>query len=245
MGLEIGTVLGIASLVSGLVGTGVAYYGAQQSAKSQDAIAAANAAFTTQQARQNGELARMEAAMNQQLSQIDANAQRRNAEAMRQQAESGSQVANENIRRTRKEFDQLLSAQRASLAASGVIDTTGSPLKLLMQTAEDEQATAEQMRYEDEMARRQLFTEADMTERGAGVTELQGAQYRFRGEQAAAGFRNQATQAKLDQFSANASSRSMRTSATGNLLAGVSSAASSAYTGYRNGTFNFGRSPRK
>lgn len=244
MGLGIGTILGIASLVTGLVGTGVAYYGAQEASRSQDAIAASNAAFATQQARQNGELARMEAAMNQTLAQIDANAQRKNAEALRQQAESGSQVANENIRRTRREFDQLLSAQRASLAASGVIDTTGSPLKLLMQTAEDEQATAEQMRYEDEISRRQLFTEADMTERGASITQLQGAQYRFRGEQQAAAYRNQATQAKLDRYSANASSRAMRTAATGNLLAGVSNAASDAYTGYRNGTFNFGRSPR-
>ena len=84
MGLEIPTILGIASLVTGLVGTGVAYYGAQEASRSQDAIAAANAAFQTQQARQNGELARMEAAMNQTLAQRPAQECRGTSSASRE-----------------------------------------------------------------------------------------------------------------------------------------------------------------
>jgi hypothetical protein len=108
------------------------------------------------------------------LRQSEANAMFANATMIERNAEDRSRVAREEIRRKGGENQRMQGTQRALLAASGVVESTGTPLDILAETAAQIQREREDALYTDELGRRSLFREADM-ERLGGKMALAGA----------------------------------------------------------------------
>jgi hypothetical protein len=227
------TWIAIIGAVAGAVGTGMSYQAQQSAAKDNSQLALLNAQSQTQAARQAGELSAMQASINQALAAKDAEAANANAVALERQAAMGTNIAQDNIRKTREEFARMLAAQRVQAAKSGVADTTGSPLELMMQTASREQSEADKMRYEDEVNRRGLFASAQ-EQRNAGVmARIQGMSYAAQGMNSRAAANSQIAQSKLDLYAARAQSQAMRNQATGALVSQAGTTASGIYSTFR------------
>lgn len=231
MGIE--AVLYGAGLAIAAVGSGVTYYQANKAADMQSELALLNAQSQRQAIDQQGRAASMQALINQSLADKDRAAAEANARMLERQAESGTRVTTENIRRGREEMARLMAAQRAQIGKNGFVDTTGSPLALLASTKEEEQRMADAMRYEDESSRRALFSEAS-NQRNAGILAGIGGLGAAASGAAARGQAAMAqSQNRLDLYAARAGSDAIRTNATGNLLSSAGGLASSAYQGYR------------
>jgi hypothetical protein len=152
-----------------LVGAGLQYSASTSAAKSNDTIALANSMAATAAANREGQANAAQAqlaAIQHGKEQEAANA---NAKGMREQADAESRAAQENIRRGRADFQRTLAAQRAAVASRGIVDTTGSPLELLVKAAGDQQLAEEESRFADEISRRAGYRSADIEEvRGRG-----------------------------------------------------------------------------
>lgn len=222
----------IGSVVSA-VGAGVSY-SAQQSAAADNAqLALLNAQAQSQAARQAGDLGAMQAAINAQLAAKDAEAANANARALEAQAAIGTDISQQNIRKTREEFARLLAAQRVQAAKAGVADTTGSPLELLANTAAEEQRQADILRYEDENNRRSLF-HAAAEQRNEGImAQIRGLSQQSQGASARGEALAQIAQSKLNLYSARAQSQAMRNQATGSLISSAGNIAMSSYSTFR------------
>ena len=83
------------------------------------------------------------------------------------------QEAAENARRQREASEQLKSAQRALLGKSGAAMTSGSPLAILGQTAEDEERKIQDVHYAGYQAAQQSRNQAAMYRYQAGVARAQ------------------------------------------------------------------------
>ncbi len=229
MGIGITAVLGIASLVIGAVGAGVSYYSSNQAASQQNALAALNAQAQLQAIQQQGQTSRMQSAINQQMAANERAAFERNANTLESQAESNSALARENARRSREDFARMSASQRAQLAKAGVSDATGSPLVLLASTAEEEQRTVDQLRYEDETQRRTLFQEADNQRVQAEGAGMQLVGYQIQGAAARQQALTAASQTHLDLLSQQAGARAMRQQALGSLISSAGGLTKQAY----------------
>lgn len=179
MGVETGLL--IAGMVVAVVGAGVSAYGQVQQGKSQNAIAQFNAKQQESAAKQQAlglqaqaALMEKDAKANFELRKAEADARNSNADAIAQQASSQDAVNRLNIRKRREEFGRMQGQQRAAIAASGVSESTGTPLDLLAETAGKIQADAEEQHYMGEVQRRTLFSEEAM-ERLGGKLALAGA----------------------------------------------------------------------
>jgi hypothetical protein len=226
MGLEAGAIIGIIGLISGAVGTGLSISSANNAAKSQEQLSLLNAQAQTQAARQSGRLQSMQAQVNAALAAKDAAAANAAAQSLEAQASVVGATGRENTRRQRAEFAVFLARQRASIAKSGVVDTTGSPLALLEDTARESQRAAEDTLFDVENQRRSLFADAT-AQRNTGVAAMiQGLG--FRGESAGAlGQIGMASaQARLDYLGARMGASAMRNNA---LASGVSQGGSMLY----------------
>jgi hypothetical protein len=122
------------------------------------------------------------------LRQSEANAKFANANMIDQTALAQSRVARESIRRKGGEYRRMQGTQRAAIAASGVVESTGTPLDILAETAAQIQLDREDALYTDELNRRSLFREADM-ERLGGKMALAGATFERSSALAEAGLR--------------------------------------------------------
>lgn len=227
------TALFVAGLVASAVGTGVSYYQQNKAADTQGQLAFINAQAQRQALDQQGRAASMQALINESLANKEKAAAEANARLLERQAEMGTKVTTENIRRSREEMARLMAVQRAGIAKNGLVDTTGSPLALLASTAEEEQRTADAMRYEDEMSRRSLFREAGF-QRNAGILAgIQGTGAKLAGASARAQAAMGQSQARLDLYASRANASALRTGATSNLISGIGGLAVAGYTGYR------------
>jgi len=124
----------------------------------------------------------------------------------------------------------MMAAQRAQIGKGGIVDTTGSPLSMLADNAMEEQRAVDDVAFQTESQRRGLFREAD-NQRTEGLR----AEMDIYGAQATAGAAklqasNALTQANFDLMGAQASSRGMRRSATGQLIGAVGGLAQQAYS---------------
>jgi hypothetical protein len=235
-------ILGVAALVVGAVGAGVSYSASTRAASAQEAIGLANAQAQTQALRQQGEVASMQAMINQSLADKDRQAAVANAKALEQQAEVGTRVSMENTRRGREEMARAMSIQRAQIAKSGFVDTTGSPLQLLASSAEEEQRMADEMRYQDEISRRSLFREAAMQRNQGTLAGISGIGALAGGAAARAQAAAGQTQAQLDLYSERAGAAGRRSAAVGSLLGDVGSGLASASNLKRRTPGRFGAS---
>lgn len=164
-----------------LVGAGVSAYGQYQEGQAYNAIAQYNA---TQQERQGryqlmgaqaqATLMKKQAEANYALRAGEAAAKDANARQIESQAMSQDAVARENARRRATDMKRGLATQRQAIAASGVIEASGTPLDLLAETAATIQRDQAEQHYSNELGRRTLFREADL-ERLGGQFALAGA----------------------------------------------------------------------
>lgn len=227
------TTLYAIGLVASAVGAGVSYYQQNKAADTQAQLAGLNAQAQRQALEQQGRAASMQALINESLANKEKAAAEANARLLERQAEAGTRVTTENIRRSREEMARLMAVQRAAIGKNGFVDTTGSPLALLASTAEEEQRTADAMRYEDEMSRRSLFREAAF-QRNAGILAgIQGTGAQVAGAAARAQTALGQSQSRLDLYAARANASAVRTNATSNLISGIGGLAVAGYGGYR------------
>jgi hypothetical protein len=211
--------LGIVSLVVGAVGAGLQFVSAQRAAATQERLGALNYQLQADSLRQQRQVAGMQSLINQQLASNEKATLERNAGVLEQQASVNTAAGRENARRTREDYARLLAAQRAQIAKAGVADTTGSPLSLLAATAEEEQRAVDEVHFQTETQRRNLFREAD-NQRSEGLR----AEMDIYGAQAVAGAaklqaQNALSQAHLDLLGVKANAAGMKRAAWGNLLA--------------------------
>ena len=178
MGLETIAIIG---LVGAVIGGGISAYSSYEQGKVSNTIAQMNAANQERNARL--QLASMQAQSNLQKQQAEANYKLRGAEAqarfnnatsMENRALSQDRVNRENARRRNDAMAREQGTQRATIAASGVVETTGTPLDLIAETAATIQRDREEQAYGQEIQRRSLFREASM-ERLGGQLALAGA----------------------------------------------------------------------
>ena len=173
--------LAIIGLASTAIGAGVSAYGQYQQGKAQEAIANYNAQQRERQsdldllaARVAQATAKRQTDANFALASAEANARLKNAGLIEKNALDGDAATRENIRRRRSDFARLQGEQRAEIASSGIVESSGTPLGLIAETAGAIQRDAEETAYANELSRRSLFREADL-ERLGGQLALAGA----------------------------------------------------------------------
>lgn len=162
----------LAAPVIGLAGAGVSAYSQIRAGREQDVLARQNLLSQQQAIRQQGAIALMQARMQEVSAQQTAQALAIDAQNERNAAEYETRASQENIRRQREDFSRALAEQRAAIAARGVVDTTGSPLELLLKSAEDQAFAEANARATDEINRRNRFTRAGSLDYQARVATM-------------------------------------------------------------------------
>jgi hypothetical protein len=195
------TALVVASLALTAVGAGVSAYGQYQAGKTQNAIAQFNATAQENNARSQmqamqaqSEIQRAQAEANFRLRSAEAAARTNNARAIEAQALNQDLINRTNLRKRREEFGRMQGEQRAAIAASGAVESAGTPLDLLAETASKIQQDQEEQHYSNELQRRTLFSEAAQ-ERLGGKLALAGATLDRSSSVAEAGLRDAAGKA--------------------------------------------------
>lgn len=215
------------------VGTGLSFFGQRSAAKQQNATAMLNFQMQSQQIQQQREASGLQSAIQQTIASNEKAAMDRNAQVLEQQAGVATAAGNENMKRTRADYARILASQRAQLGASGVADTTGSPLQMLAFTAEEGQRAADETLFQTEQQRRNLFREAD-NQRAQGLAaemDIYGAQ--ARGGAAKLQASNAMAQAQMDLASVRQNSAAMKRSAWGELIGGIGGLVNQAHSTYR------------
>lgn len=228
-----------AAVVVSVIGAGVSAYGQYQAGKQADMIARYNAhqqefnartQLMTMQAESN--LRRQTADANFRLRQAEAQARFSNAQNLANQAEATSRNARESIRRKAEEQGRFTGAQRARIAASNLVESSGTPLDILAETAGKIQLEREDALHTDEVSRRTLFREADL-ERLGGQLAIAGATLDRSSELAAtainaasgqAAYRSRLRDAELTRLSGRAQRTAATYQAAGTLISGIGSA---------------------
>lgn len=234
MGIETIVIAAVAA-----IGAGVSAYGSYQQGKSQSAIAQFNAANQEKAAKAQLMSMQTQAAMqkrdaeaNFKLRQAEANARNSNASALEGQALQQDKVNRLNASKKREEYARRQAGQRATIAASGVSESSGTPLDILAETAAKIQIGQEEDAYANEVSRWTLLSEAQR-ERFGGKLALTGATLDADSEVAAAGLRNAAARAgfandiagaEITRLTGKAAKKAANMQAAGTLLSGAASA---------------------
>lgn len=197
-------------------------------AKKQQKMAELNFQMQSDNINQQREASSMQAAINAQLASSEKAALERNAGVLEQQAGVVTSVGRENARRTREDFARMLAAQRASLAKSGVLDTTGSPLQMLAATAEQEQRAVDEQNFQTESQRRGLFREADNQRTEGELASISILDAQARGGAARLQAQNALTQSTMTLQREMEAVQAMKRSTLMRVLDGVSSLTSGA-----------------
>lgn len=232
------TTLLVASLAATAIGAGVSAYGSYQQGKSQEAIAAFNAA--NQQKQANAQLLAMQTQAALQKQQAEANFKLRTAEANARNANAGaieSQVLQQdrvdriNTAKKLEEYRRMQGQQRAAIAASGVSESSGTPLDILAETAAKIQASQEEDKYASEVQRWSLLNEA-AKERFGGKLAIAGATLDRDSGVLAAGLREAGAKAEyfagmrgaeITRLTGKAARKASGYQAAGSILGGFSS----------------------
>lgn len=177
--------MGYVALVVGavvsVVGAGVSAYGQYQAGQQSAAIAELNAQQQERQAElqalsmeTQAKIQKNTAEANFRLRTAEAQARMNNAKQVEGQALGQDRVNRDNLIKRRQEFERMQGTQRASIAASGLVESAGTPLDLLAETAAKIQQDQEEQHFAGEVQRRTLFSEA-ANERLGGRLALAGA----------------------------------------------------------------------
>lgn len=227
------TTVAVLGLVLGAVGAGVSYSASMSAAKDQSTFASLNAMSGLQQTRLQGESAALQAQMRQANAEAQQRSANNNATSMREQADAENRIAQENIRKGRIQFQHLLGQQRANRASSGVVDTTGSPLDILVSASEDQAQLETEQRWGAENQRRKGWRQAQIEQNQGNAFGVNAGLYALEGMAARADAAARGTQVRLNEFSQLASARGAAMSATGGAI--------SAAGGLANGYYDYTR----
>lgn len=204
MGLE---TLAIVAAVGAVVGGGVSAYGSYQAGKANAAIASFNAANKEKEAKMQlmamqtqANIQKQQAEQEFALRQQEAQARFNNAVSIENQAVSQDKINRANLTRRREAMEREAASARVAIAASGAVESTGTPLDILAETAATIQRDQEEQHYTNEVQRGTLLAEA--------------AQERLGGQLALAG-------ATLDRNSQVTAAALNQAAAKGNYLAGL------------------------
>lgn len=137
-------------------------------------VAIASAAFQAIGAIQNANAA-------QSNYQAQAQAAAYNAEVSRQRADNALQVANANEEAQRRKARQIIGAQRAGLAESGVDMTSGTGLDLLTQSYTNAELDSQNIRYEGQLNAKGLRDQAGLYDYEGRVATYNADQMPMRG----------------------------------------------------------------
>jgi hypothetical protein len=231
-----------AGIASGII----SYNSAQAQAKATSQIAAYNAHQQEFNAKiqlmgmqAQALLQKRQAEAQFRMRQIEAQGRFNNAISIENTVEGQSRSARESIRRKSLESDSAMATARANIAKSNLVESTGSPVAILMEIARQDMMTRESMRYQDQLNRDSLFREAEL-ERFGGKMALAGATLDRNSEVAGAGLQAAAAQAayqsklrdaEIIRLSGAAQSQAFKGQAWGSLISGFGNAASSVASG--------------
>jgi hypothetical protein len=223
-----------------LAGAGYSAYSSYQQGKTADAFAKYNAHQQQLNAKMQLMSVQAQAMMQKRMAEAqfrlrqgEADARFANARSIEVTAEAQSRSVRESIRRKAGEFERHQGTQRAMIAKSGVVESSGTPLDILAETAATIQLEREDALHADELNRRTLFREADL-ERLGGRLALAGATLEKNSAVAEAGLRSAAGQAQyrsgvreaeITRLTGAAQRQAYTGQAWGTLLSGVGSAA--------------------
>ncbi len=213
----------VAGVIVAGVGTAISYSAQQSAAEDQAHLALLNAQANTQAIEQKGLLGQEQAQVNEALAANDRRAAEAQAQSLRAQADNASTINEQNIAKSRQDFERLIAAQRVQSAQSGVLDTTGSPYDNLLNTAKREQQKADQINYDSEVTRRQAYAAAQDSENQGIMAEIRGLSQQAAGANAIGGAYQQEAQNQLNLFGQRAQSVAMQNQALGGLMSGISS----------------------
>lgn len=230
------TALGVISLVVGVAGGVMSYTAQSAAADTQSQFGLLNAQAQAQSARLQARQQQLSANIQAASSRAQAASAENNAQAILEQTETESRIAQENIRRDREEFRRSIGAMRAGASDSGVLETTGSPLDFLVAATEDEQAYESEARWQDEVNRRKGGRLAAVERAGGAAAGLNATLQTLEGASAMAAGRVGAAQAKLGGYAARATAAGMRASAAAGLVGDIGSSGVSAIQLYQNRT---------
>ena len=163
------------------IGAGISGYSSYQSGKSQQYMAEMNANQQERNARvqlmgmqTQANLQKQQAEAEFYMRSVESKARMNNATTIENQQLGQDRINRVNLRKRREEAAQFQSTQRANIAASGLVESTGTPLDVLAETAETIQRDQEEQQYGFELQRRTIFREAQL-ERLGGQMALAGA----------------------------------------------------------------------
>jgi hypothetical protein len=239
------TALVIAAVGAAVVGAGVSAYGQYQQGQTQNALAQFNAKQQESQARAQATSMQVQAALKQReaetnfkLRTAESQARLNNAHSIELQALAQDNVNRENLGKRREDFSRMQATQRAMIAESGVVESSGTPLDLLAETAGKIQSDMEENHYTGEVQRRTLFSEAAQ-ERLGGKLALAGATLDRDSSLAAAALTNASAKgeylaglrgSEISRLTGGAAAKAGMYSAVGTLFSGLSSAAGTGAT---------------
>lgn len=235
-----------------VVGTGISAWSQYSAGQAQSRIANFNFAVESANARLNllsqraalsqqraqNEMAMRQAAIARQAAESEAVARERNAQLIRRTADAKTAASREEIRRKRLEYARFQATQRNRIAAGGVIDTSGSPLELLAETAGQMQLAVEEMHQQANLDFVDDMNRAELEDYGARSLRA-GAAAQFGVEAAAAkiresgfatdaarirsGYRADLASANIGRMVAFNNASGQKMAAAGTLLSGVGS----------------------
>ncbi len=245
------TALAYTAIAASLIGGGVSAYSSYQTGKTNSAIASFNAANQERNARlemigmqTQANLAKQAAEAQFAMRSQEAQAKFNNAKSIENQSDGQDRINRVNLEKRREDMMRAAASTRAAIAASGAVESSGTPLDILAETAGTIQKDQEEQHYENELNRASLLREADM-ERLGGRLALAGATLDRNSEVAAAGLRKASArggylsgmrEAQLTRLSGKAEARAGAINAGATLFSAIGSAADTKYR-YNGGTY--------
>lgn len=177
-GLE---VLAYAAIAASVVGGGVSAYSSYQTGETNAAIASFNAASKEKEGKlqlmamqTQANIQKTQAEQEFALRQQEAQARFNNAVSIENQAVSQDNINRANLTKRREAMEREAASTRANIAASGAVESTGTPLDILAETAATIQRDQEEQHYTNEVQRGTLLAEAAQ-ERLGGQLALAGS----------------------------------------------------------------------
>ncbi len=220
-----------ASLAATAASTGMSYYGQQQQASNAQAIANYNAAAQRQNADIQARLAQQQSTWNQQSLMAQYQARQNNAITLDNQARGEEARGRVLADQMRDKGDKAIATARAALAKSGV-NTEGTPLLKLVDTAKNAELGVQDVAYQTELASQQWQQKAADERFQSGFSLMDASIERYKQSSIAIGQRIAYRDADLTKMQGAAQAQGYQTAAGATLLSGAASMAKTGFDDY-------------
>lgn len=238
MGIETG-ILAAVGIGLGAVGQGVAYYGQQQAARTQQQFALLNSQSQVTQSAIQARLATSQAALQAQQARNQQQSAAVQAAAARDQAGQVAKVAQVNVGRQMEMQARIRSLIRAKQGATGLQAGVGSQLDILEESARLAALENSESIYQANVARRQLYRQAEGAQIGADYASIQSGIELMQGEARASAAKVAGYQAQMSGLAGVDAARGASLTALGGAIGGFGNLAFQAFDLNRLGAFRF------